>query len=319
MIGWLILAVAFATVTTMWLVGERGHLMLRSTWESTKMMGWKRVLTLKSLHGYVYGRWTAQYLRFVIHHVLPRLGPVGKKFLADRYHGKVLTLEHARAIISVDVNVPLMTLSEQIIPFPKARDLVLHGPPDVCVIECGCRNARESPCQPTKVCMAIGKEFVDFAVEHNPDTARRLTQQEALDLLQAEHDRGHVHSAWFRGACADRFYAICNCCKCCCCGVENMTKYGIINVAPSGYVPKIASERCESCGTCVEACPFQALAMGDGHAELSWKKCLGCGVCVGRCKKGNIELVRDERKGVPFDVRALLADRAFADGSRRES
>jgi NAD-dependent dihydropyrimidine dehydrogenase PreA subunit len=36
-----------------------------------------------------------------------------------------------------------------------------------------------------------------------------------------------------------------------------------------------------------------------------WEKCMGCGVCEGHCDTGAIVLVRDERKGVPLDVREI--------------
>jgi Pyruvate/2-oxoacid:ferredoxin oxidoreductase delta subunit len=32
---------------------------------------------------------------------------------------------------------------------------------------------------------------------------------------------------------------------------------------------------------------------------------MGCGVCEAQCPNDALELVRDERKGVPLDVRAL--------------
>lgn len=290
------------------LKAERGRLLQPSTWEMTKMMGWRRVLNLTALHGYIYGRWTNRYLNVVIHQVLPRLGPWGKKRLAEGYHGKILTLDQARAIITVKKSIDIRKLSEHILPFSIACELVVNGPPEVAAIECGCRNAREQHCTPTQVCLAIGKAFVDFAIQHNPEITRRLTQEEAVALLRAEHERGHFHSAWFRQACLGRFYAICNCCKCCCCGVENMTQYGIQNVVSSGYVAVVDAEKCEGCGACVRACPFDALSLSGGQASVAWEKCLGCGVCSGQCPGGAVELVKDEQKGKPLDINKMLRE-----------
>jgi formate hydrogenlyase subunit 6/NADH:ubiquinone oxidoreductase subunit I len=36
-----------------------------------------------------------------------------------------------------------------------------------------------------------------------------------------------------------------------------------------------------------------------------WEKCLGCGACEVKCTNQAIRMVRDERKGIPLDVRAL--------------
>ncbi|MCJ7704099.1 MAG: 4Fe-4S binding protein [Desulfobacterales bacterium] len=238
-----------------------------------------------------------------MNHIIPRLGIGGRKWLANHYHGKVLTPDQAEAIITLSRDIPLKDL-EQIIPYPMARDLVLKGPVDVAVFQCGCRQIRSNPCQPIQVCMVIGQPFVDFILEHHRTSSRRLSQSEALELLRQEHERGHLHSAWFKDVMLNRFYAICNCCKCCCGGIEAMVKYGAPTMVPSGYVAQINETDCVACGDCVDACPFGALSL-NGVAKLNWEKCMGCGVCVGKCPNKTVTLVRDERKGVPLDVRLL--------------
>ncbi len=287
----------------LWLFGERWRPLRRSTWRFMREAGVRRLLNGKALHAYVYGRWTNQYLDVVINRLYPRFGARSRRRWADRYHGKVLIPEHAQAIITLNQKIPLRDL-EQIIPFPVARDLVLTGPPDVAVYECGCRHARDNHCEPTQVCMIIGQPFVDFVLEHNPHSSRRLTQSEALALLQAEHERGHLHTAWLKDACLDRFYVICNCCKCCCGGIEAMTRHGIPLMASSGYVAQVDEILCAACGTCEQACPFEAIEVEE-MAIVNWEACMGCGVCVGQCPNEAMSLVRDERKGEPLDVRAL--------------
>ena len=287
----------------LWLYGERWHPLRRSSWLFLRQAGLRGILNGSALHAYVYGRWIKEYINLLLYHVLPRLGPRGKKWLADHYHGKVLTLEEAEAIITIDKEIPLRDL-EQIIPYSTARDLMLKGPPDVAVFQCGCRQNRDNPCQPIQVCMAIGQPFADFMLEHHPQSSRLLTQAEALDLLRAEHERGHLHSAWFKDAMLNRFYAICNCCKCCCGGIKAMVKYGAPMMASSGYVAQVDETLCVACDTCKDACPFRAIQV-DGTAVVKWEACMGCGVCVGQCPNKAMSLVRDEKKGVPFDVRLL--------------
>lgn len=300
-----------------WLFGERWHVMLPSTrkimqqW-STKSLeerrasagghGAPRLGILKQLEGYVYGRWTNQYISVLLHRIVPGLSLEGRKRLAEHYHGKVLTHEEARAIIQIDK--PIRRDLEQIIPYSMARDLVLNAPVDVAAYECGCRHAREQHCEPTQVCMVIGAGPVSFVLEHNPKSSRRLSREEALELLRAEHERGHVHSAWFKDAMQGRFYAICNCCKCCCGGIRNMKEYGMPSVASSGYVATLDASLCNACGVCADACPFDALKV-NGCATLDWGKCMGCGVCVDQCAMEAMSLVRDERKGIPLDVRQI--------------
>jgi ferredoxin len=310
MLGTIILIVIGALIAALillWLFGERWRLLRPSTWRLMKENGLRRFLNLNFFHGYTYLRWTNQYIKFFFS--LPSPGPRTKKWLADHFHTKVLTKEQAEAIITLDKEIPLRDL-EQVIPYPVARDLVLKGSPDIAVFECPCRHARANPCQPTQVCMIIGQPFVDFTLEHKPKSSRRLTQEEALDLLEAEHERGHLHSAWFKDACLNRFYAICNCCKCCCGGISAMTKYGIPMVAPSGYVAHTDADLCTGCGSCADACPFGALSVEGDESVLDWEKCMGCGVCVEKCPNDALSLVRDERKGLPLDVRVLTGERA---------
>jgi ferredoxin len=283
----------------LWLFGERWRLLRPST---------RRTLRDGvSLHGYIYLRWTKQYAKLLVSSfsfARSRLGSRGARWFADHYHSKVLTQEQAEAIVSSKKDIPLRDL-EQIIPYPTARNLVLKGPPDVAAYECVCRHARAKPCQPTLVCMVIGQPFVDFVLEHNPQSSRRLTQAEALQLLQAEHERGHLHSAWFKDAMLNRFFAICNCCQCCCAGIEAMTKYGIPIMASSGFIAELDRDLCNQCGACVDACPFHALSTNDSGVERNWEKCMGCGVCVEKCPTQAMSLVRDEKKGLPLDVRLL--------------
>jgi ferredoxin len=296
-------AILLATLLCLWFYGERWRPLRPSTWKFMREAGLGRILDGRALHGYVYMRWIKEYLDLLIRRGLPLASPRGKKWVTNHYHGKVLTPELAQAIITNDREIPLHDL-EQIIPYPMARDLVLKGPPDVAVFQCGCRQIRENPCQPIQVCMVIGQPFVDFVLEHHSKSSRRLTQTEALELLRAEHERGHLHSAWFKDAMLDRFYAICNCCKCCCGSIEAMVKYGAPSMVSSGYVAKVDEASCNACGTCEDACAFKAIKI-NGSATVNWEKCMGCGACTGQCPTQAIALIRDERKGVPMDVQLL--------------
>jgi ferredoxin len=298
-IGILLLGLLF-----LWFLGERWRPLRLSTWRLMREGGFRRFLNLNFLHGYIYGRWTNQYVKMLFKLPPPPPRARAKTWLSDHYHGKVLTPEHAHAIITLDHNIPLQDL-EQIIPYPLARDLVLKAPPDLAVYECACRHAQANPCQPTQVCMGIGQPFVDFMLEHNPKSGHRITQTEALEILEAEHKRGHLHSAWFKDAMLNRFYAICNCCKCCCGGINAMTRFGIPMLASSGYIAQVDETICKACATCVDACPFGALSLDDEVLKVSWEKCMGCGVCVGQCTSEAMSLIRDEKKGIPMDVRLL--------------
>jgi Pyruvate/2-oxoacid:ferredoxin oxidoreductase delta subunit len=301
--GTMILIGAGTAVLIVLLVAERGLLPKRSTRSLFREHGFGNLLNLKALHAYVYLRWTRAYIAVAIKRLLPRSTEAQRRTWADGYHGKVLMPGHARSIITLNERIDLRDL-EQIIPYPAARSLVLDGPPEVVAYECVCRSARRDPCRPTQVCMVIGKPFTDFTLEHHPKTSHRLERNEALDLLKQEHERGHVHVAWFKDVMLERFYAICNCCTCCCGGMEGMLRYQMPSVAPSGHAAVVDVEFCTGCGACAKSCPFHAIAI-EGTAKVEWARCMGCGVCGTKCPSHAIALVRDRGKGIPFDVRAL--------------
>ena len=118
---------------------------------------------------------------------------------ADTYHGKVVPLEAATQLVTVEEDIRLTDL-EQVIPYARARDIVLQNPDHIVVLECPCRASRPNPCQPLDVCLIVGEPFASFIAEHHPDRSRWLTSEEAVEVLHAEDERGHVHHAFFKDA-----------------------------------------------------------------------------------------------------------------------
>jgi Pyruvate/2-oxoacid:ferredoxin oxidoreductase delta subunit len=299
---WIFLGLLLIFLFFFFILGERLHIK-DSTKKWFRTSGVKRFFNMNTFHGYIYMRWQKEYLSFFIN----KIRPISTKFLrnwwADQYHNKVLTEEQAERLIVIEEDIPRQNL-DQIVPYPKAREIILNAPPKITVFECGCRNAREVHCEPTQVCMFIGDPFADFMAEHHPNESRRISQEEALELLRQEHARGHVHSAWFKNAMADRFYCICNCCKCCCGGIELMNQFGTKMANSSGYVATLDDENCINCGICADWCPFEAIST-NGKTLIRWEKCMGCGVCIDQCPNHALALVLDAAKGVPLDVRLL--------------
>lgn len=290
------------------------------------------------LHGYVYARWPYLYIGMGVgEHPLtrvwwPRLKrltrPVQRaigRLLPRRlnpfhpdspppdeprlghaagYHGKVVPLESARRLVLVNEEIRLPDL-EQVIPYPRARALILKNPDHIAVLECPCRASRKDPCLPLDVCLIVGEPFASFVVEHHPEKARRITQAEAERILEEEDARGHVHHAFFKDAMLNRFYAICNCCACCC-GAMQSQRNGTPMLASSGYVCQVDEALCIGCGECQAYCQFGALALVDYHNRVDEAACMGCGVCVSHCQQGALALRLEESKGLPLELRELV-------------
>jgi len=289
--------------------------------EARKMKGFS---LLDFFHGYIYGRWTHLYISLGTgrHPLAKKLAPylgwlvnlenrskmdndqeetIG---IADTYHGKTLSVEQARKMVCINEEINLPDL-EQVIPYKRARSIILKNPEHIVVLECPCRSAKPNPCQPLDVCLVVGEPFASFVVEHNPTKTRWISQEEAVEIINAEDARGHVHHAFFKDAMLGRFYAICNCCSCCC-GAIHAHQHGTPMLASSGYVAIIDDLSCISCGTCADNCQFGALSLGNIIMEVDEIKCMGCGICVDKCPQDAIMLKRDEKKPEPLEIFSLM-------------
>jgi uncharacterized Fe-S center protein len=49
--------------------------------------------------------------------------------------------------------------------------------------------------------------------------------------------------------------------------------------------PKIVKKKCTACGTCIEWCPQEAIALSDDQvAMIDSRRCIGCGECLAMCR-----------------------------------
>jgi ferredoxin len=254
---------------------------------------------------------TVSYLR-----VLKNLVKINSRWFRDHisetYHSKVVRLDDANRIININKNIDIRNL-DQVIPYKYAKDIVLKNPQNIVAYECGCRGQKKDSCKPSDVCLVIGEPFVDLIRMFQPFRSRRISQKEALRILKEEDKRGHMHTAWFKTALLDRFYAICNCCSCCCLGIQFMNEHQMKTILPSGY-RAINGEDCTGCGECSKYCQFNAIEMttySDNGKErkkynIVAERCFGCGICESKCKKENISLICDPEKGVPLNIEQLV-------------
>ena len=283
------------------------------------------------LHGYVYARWPYLYIGIGVgeHPLAKRLAWLGgwidrlipkkkaddaqqsKVGFADTYHGKAIPLETAKRLVTINEPVRIPDL-EQVIPYGRARALILQDPDHIVVLDCPCRSARAEPCLPLDVCLIVGEPFASLVQEQHPGRSRRITQVEAVAILKAEDERGHVHHAFFKDAMLGRFYAICNCCACCC-GAMQAQRSGTPMLASSGYISRVDEDLCIGCSDCVSYCQFNALEVADGVNHVIYEACMGCGVCTDKCGQEALTLVRDEAKGLPLEICSPMRETIFVE------
>ena len=152
-------------------------------------------------------------------------------------------------------------------------------------------------------CICVGEKTAAFWLDrcNKKYHARKITQQEAMDMVRSFRERGYVTQAFFKVATGGSTGVICNC-NVESCGalraqmiVSSWDRPGLRMVAESGYSVEYDASKCAECGTCVKICQFKAVQSSGGkRTGYIRQNCLGCGLCVEHCPQGALSLYRDQ-------------------------
>ena len=88
---------------------------------------------------------------------------------------------------------------------------------------CTCRTVFRNCDNPINVEIMLGLDGNVF-IEERPQDYRVIDKEEAKGILRQCHQSGLIHSII---KCREDYYAICNCCSCCCVPLRLSKKYGI--------------------------------------------------------------------------------------------
>ena len=155
----------------------------------------------------IYSRRRGLFVRYYIFQAKwTRIPLIGRlvRWVANAYGGNMsgaylLTLNEAEEIVDI------------------AEGLAL-GP-------CTCRAVFKNCDNPIDTEIMVGLSRNIF-VEGRPHDYLEITREEAKHILRQCHQRGLIHTII---KCRQDFYAICNCCSCCCVPLRLSKKYGIGN------------------------------------------------------------------------------------------
>ncbi len=208
--------------------------------------------------------------------------------------------EDGRPITIIPVDKSLEVSEEFILPSQTVEDII-NKFDDIAVGYCFCRQRRSllgDPCDtsaPTLNCFTFGKSARHTAAQ---GFAKKITKQEALKIMQEAEGAGLIHKAFHPGSReSSPETSICNCCKDCCDTLE-LWRSGTLPMINSTYhLAVIDEETCSGCGTCVEWCPTDAIALNaEDVAQRDENACLGCGVCSRFCPEEAISLQEGLRR-----------------------
>ena len=142
---------------------------------------------------------------------------------------------------------------------------------------------------PMEICMTFNGT-ADSLTRHG--YARPVDVSEGLALLDQAYESNLVQ---FGENVREGVSFICNCCGCCCEAMIAARKFGLLNpVHTTNFLPKVDASLCNGCGTCVAACPVEAMTLVSTNdparpnakkAKVDEELCLGCGVCVRTCSR----------------------------------
>jgi Na+-translocating ferredoxin:NAD+ oxidoreductase RNF subunit RnfB len=211
----------------------------------------------------------------------------------------------------------------EILDYEKATAIVEAAKKFVIGI-CSCRHEKlhlgQKTCDvPLETCSTLSAS-ADLMVRHG--FGKEVSRDQMLENIARSREMGLV-------LCADNVRKnvsfICHCCGCCCNVLLGVSRFGYPNtVVTSNYIARVEDDACSECGTCVDICPVNAIAMSNGNGTpnplpsagvppdpsnrhsraggnpsgpvINEKLCLGCGVCALECTTGSMRLVPRARR-----------------------
>lgn len=155
--------------------------------------------------------------------------------------------------------------------------------------------------RPDEVCIQFGAG-ADFVIQRG--LGRSISQAEALNILEQAERAGLVHCTNNR----QTIDFLCNCCSCHCVILKNAKAHPKPGLAVnSGFRPVVEATRCESCETCRDRCPMDAVGMDENSRPVvAMDQCIGCGLCATGCPTGALVMeARADRPVPPATNQAL--------------
>jgi Pyruvate/2-oxoacid:ferredoxin oxidoreductase delta subunit len=183
---------------------------------------------------------------------------------------------------------------------------VIRSSTHIALSRCYCRHKMAHvglACDaPQNICLTLDITAASL-VRHGHASA--IDAARALDVLQQARDLNLVQ---FGENVRDQVNFICNCCKCCCEGLQAARRFAMHSpVLTTNFEAAVDNEKCSHCGRCAAVCPVEAIVTPgpgqDGLTQVAEHLCLGCGVCVKVCSAAALRIVpRPQRVVTPVNT-----------------
>ncbi|HOE80431.1 MAG TPA: 4Fe-4S binding protein [Smithellaceae bacterium] len=285
----------------------------------------------RAFHNYLYFSFYYPYVRFIYHGLrlisqylswFKPLKPI-LRMSFDRYHAKVISFSDVRKFLTLheDINID-SEQNKRIIPFAYAYRILFEEADFIAVMDCPCKMTLKAPAWTINSCLSIGRKTSQFWLDHCGEKyhARRISPEDALDLIRKFRQHGYITQAFFKVATGGSTGIICNCHPDTCVSLQ-ATSFArrfspdLTMNADSGYATYHRDEACRHCGTCAQVCHFGAIQVTEQDWIYDRTSCMGCGLCTEHCPEQALSLYRDANKTVPLDLDMLKAGELTEEGA----
>jgi len=181
---------------------------------------------------------------------------------------------------------------------------------------CQCREERACKDYPADFgCLYLGSGAAGIVAKGH---AIEITPEEAIAVTRHARTMGLVHmipwtSRELRGLGADssRALELCSCCPCCCIShrIGDGGRSYIDGIVGLGIVQPAGD--CTYCGSCQQACPFDAILVGEDGPIVNSDRCKGCGRCEIGCQQNVLQVHRLELVSSYDDGREMIPAGAY--------
>lgn len=202
-----------------------------------------------------------------------------------RQHHKKFESTLPNSVVRViPVNITLEP-DARIAAFEDVKQIVQDAE-NLAVTKCTCRVVDGKCGKPVEVCIQVNRA-ADYSLQRG--TGRKLTPEEAIEMLKMCEEEGLVHITGNRQAIG---HVICNCCSDCCINWPGPRTSPVNFSAPSRFTAVVDPDLCTACETCLDRCYFEAITMEgeDDTALINADLCMGCGLCAVTCPSGAMTL-----------------------------
>ena len=159
-------------------------------------------------------------------------------------------------------------------------------PNDISVVPCNCRAIVRYHNKNVDNCITIGPRQYDINSQQNRGYGRKLSKEEAKELVKNCNKEGLMHSGEDGG--------FCHCDAVACFPMRMSKELGARLVYPRAhYSIDWRENECINCGKCTKICNFGAFAY-DAYSNVAFnpERCYGCTICSNNCPKKAIRLIK---------------------------